>query len=110
MAWRSGRTEAATDQYERAIQLYTSQNLTHAAARVSAYIGRVMATRGQMAEAIESMERAFDVLADDPPDADLATLGEVLGTIHFFKGDAELASSRTGRALDIAEDLWLPEQ
>jgi class 3 adenylate cyclase/predicted ATPase len=109
VAWRAGRADTATAHYERAIALYDAERMTHAAARVSAYLGRVISTRGQVAEAIDRMERAFQVLEQDPPDADLATLAEVLGTIHFFTGDGERATQRIEKALDIAEGLWLPE-
>ena len=55
------------------------------------------------------MEHAFEVLSDDEPDEDLATLAAELGRLHFFKGEPELAVPRIDRAIEIAESLWLPE-
>ena len=55
------------------------------------------------------MERAFEVLAGDEPDEDLATLAAELGRLHFFKGEIDLAARRVDTAIEIAESLWLPE-
>src|SRR5262249_54504921 len=64
---------------------------------------------GLMAEAIERMERAYAVIADDEPDADLALLLVRLGANHWQVGDRDRASELTERALDIGEALLLPE-
>jgi tetratricopeptide (TPR) repeat protein len=55
------------------------------------------------------MERAFEVLSGDEPDADLATLAAELGRLHFFRGEIDLAARRIDTAIEIAESLWLPE-
>jgi len=55
------------------------------------------------------MERAFEVLSGDEPDADLATLAAELGRLHFFRGEIDLATRRIDTAIEIAESLWLPE-
>ena len=83
--------------------------MTHPAARVSARLGEVEWRTGQLDQALERMERAFEVLAGDEPDDDLATLAAELGRLHFFKGEIDLAAERIDTAIEIAESLWLPE-
>jgi predicted ATPase/class 3 adenylate cyclase len=111
MAARLGHTESANEHFERAIALYEGHERAHAAARVSARIAEVeWLSKGQIDIGVETrMERAFDVLAADPPDADLAMLALQLGRFHFFKGDTKQATLRIEVALDVAESLWLPE-
>ncbi len=108
-AWKTGRADAASQQWERSIAIYESEGRLHAAARVSASLGRVEASRGRIDQAMERMERAYAVLAGDPPDADLAMLANMLGTLHFMVGDREKAIRLNDIGLDIAEALWLPE-
>src|SRR6202011_1030901 len=111
MAFRLRHSESENANFERAIQLYESHNMTHAAARVSARIAEVKwISKGEIDIDVETrLERAFDVLIADPPDADLAMLALQLGRFHFFKGDPSRAKLRIETALDIAESLWLPE-
>jgi len=108
-AWKTGRGDAASQLWERAIEIYESEGKSHAAARVSAQVGRVESWRGHPDQALQRMERAYAVLANDPPDGDLALLADALGVRHFFMGDGEKAIRLNGKALDIAEALWLPE-
>jgi class 3 adenylate cyclase/tetratricopeptide (TPR) repeat protein len=108
-AWKTGRADAASQHWERSIAIYESEGNPHAAARVSADLGRMEATRGHIDQGLERMERAYSVLADDPPDADLAVLAESLGGLHIFVGNSERAMLLNERALDISEALWLPE-
>lgn len=108
-AWKTRRAEAASQHWERSIAIYVAEGKSHAAARVSAALGRVEASRGHIDQALERMERAYAVLADDPPDADLGMLAEGLGALHFFVGNSERAIGLTEKALDIAEALGLPD-
>jgi predicted ATPase/class 3 adenylate cyclase len=108
-AWKTGRGDAASQLWERAIHIYESEGKSHAAARVSAQVGRVESWSGHGDQALQRMERAYAVLANDPPDADLALLADALGVRNFFMGDREKATTLNGKALDIAEALWLPE-
>lgn len=55
------------------------------------------------------MEAAFAVLADDPPDEDLASLAVRLGSLLFFQNEGAKSALMVETALDIAEALWLPE-
>ena len=56
------------------------------------------------------MERAFEVLSDDEPDDDLATLAAELGRLYFFKGEsgAGCPQDRQRRSRSPSR-LWLPE-
>jgi len=109
MAMRAGENESAESLFERAVALYESVGDTHAAARASSWLAFAEQVEGRVAEAIERLERAYEVVADDAPDADLAMLLNRLGQAHWFAGHAEEAARWTEQALDIAESLRLPE-
>jgi predicted ATPase/class 3 adenylate cyclase len=108
-AWAAGRAEQAQHHFERAIELYESEGMTHPAARVSAWLGRVEWRSGKLDQALGRMERAFEIVSADEPDEDLATLAAQLGRLHFFKGEMAVAAERIDTAIEIAESLWLPE-
>jgi class 3 adenylate cyclase/tetratricopeptide (TPR) repeat protein len=110
MAWNGGRPGDAKGHYERAMALFESQGLTHPAARVSARLGEVeQLSADKFDQAVQRMERAFQVLASDEPDEDLAVLAAQLGRLHWLKGDLDLASQRIDLALAISQKLRLPE-
>ena len=108
-AWSGGDSDAAVGRYERAIEVFEAEGLTHPAARVSARLGQVMWFRGRLHEAVDRMERSFQVLSGEEPDEDLAALAAQLGRLEFFAGRTDEAEARIDRAIEIAEALWLPE-
>ena len=55
------------------------------------------------------MDRSFELLSQDEPDADLAALAAQLGRFLFFGGQSELGRQRIEAALEMAESLALPE-
>ena len=79
------------------------------AARVSARLGDAMWSQGKGGDALEMMERAYRVLADEEPNADLAELAAQLGRYSYFGGDSASGLERIDRALEIAEALDIPE-
>jgi tetratricopeptide (TPR) repeat protein len=109
MALTAGANEQAGSLFEQAIALYEATGDTHAAARASGWLAQAEQTAGRGEEAIERMERAYAVIADDKPDADLALLLARLGNAHWFAGNLEQAAEWTDRCLDLAEALQLPE-
>ena len=64
---------------------------------------------GRLDEGLERMNRSFELLSNEEPDADLATLAAQLGRFMFFGGQPVLAMQRIESALDMAESLVLPE-
>src|SRR5439155_24691697 len=108
MAWRS-RDGDAESLLRAAIEAFEEQGQSHPAARVSARLAEIESASGELAQAIERMERAFAVLASDEPDADVATLAAQLGRLYLFEGRIEEAMERVELALGIAEALDLPE-
>jgi tetratricopeptide (TPR) repeat protein len=58
---------------------------------------------------VDQMEKSFEVLSRDEPDADLAWLAAQLGRFLYFVGDTDRAAERLDRALELAESLGLPE-
>jgi tetratricopeptide (TPR) repeat protein len=76
---------------------------------VSARLAEVESEGGRLEVALERMEAAFQVLAAEEPDEDLATLAAQLGRMQLLKGEVDIAVERVEVAIDIAESLWLPE-
>ena len=109
MAINAGASERARSLYEQAIDLYEATGETHAAARTASMLASVEQVSGHLDDAIERMERAYEVIAEDEPDEDLALLLARLGSVHYFGGNPEQAAEWTERALEIAEALKLPE-
>jgi class 3 adenylate cyclase/tetratricopeptide (TPR) repeat protein len=99
----------AAEHFKRSIEIFESQGATHPAARVSARLAERMWDGGRLQEALDVMDRAFDVLATEAQDEDLAALAAQLGRFLFFAGDVPRATERIERALDMAEVLDLPE-
>ncbi|MDQ4109272.1 MAG: hypothetical protein M3138_10775, partial [Actinomycetota bacterium] len=99
----------AAEHFRRSIEIFESQGATHPAARVSARLAERMWDGGRLQEALDVMDRAFDVLATEAQDEDLAALAAQLGRFTFFAGDPERANERIEKALLIAEALDLPE-
>ncbi len=109
VAARAGRNAVAMEHLERAVELYEAEHHAHPAARALARLASVELSSGKLDHAIQRMESAYAVLADDPPDEDLGTLALRLGSQLLFKGETELAGARIEVALDIGEKLGLPE-
>jgi tetratricopeptide (TPR) repeat protein len=110
MAVLGGSADRAKAHFEDAISAFDATGATHASARVSARLGEIDYMEQRLERGIERMERAFALLADEEPDADLATLAAQLGRLHLFSGAHDLAAERLEFALGLAEKLSLPEQ
>ncbi len=109
LAFYAADYDAAARLAEESIGLYRAESETHAAARVSSRLALVERWQGHFDEAVERMERAFDVLAGDEPDEDLALLAGRLGGAYFFRGDVERALERVELAIEIGESLGAAE-
>jgi class 3 adenylate cyclase/tetratricopeptide (TPR) repeat protein len=110
VAARSLRTREARAHLEQAIADFEEIGLTHPAARVRARLGLLTWTQETDIErAIGDLEHAFEVLAGEEHDADLAMLAVTLGRPLFFVGRLDDAMARTELALEIAESLQLPD-
>jgi class 3 adenylate cyclase/tetratricopeptide (TPR) repeat protein len=109
MAKLAGRLPQALEQFEQAIRTFDAIGLTHPSARVAAAVAEIVWQDGRIAEAAERMRSAFEILADEEEDADLATLAAQLGRVLYFMGRPDEALERIELALTIAEALRLPE-
>ena len=109
MARTGARGEDAKACFERAIELYEGSDATHAAARVAARLAEVMWDLGRIEDGLERMNLSFELLSQDEPDADLASLAAQLGRFLFFGGQSDLGRQRIEAALEMAENLELPE-
>jgi class 3 adenylate cyclase/tetratricopeptide (TPR) repeat protein len=103
MAGLGSNPEATRELLERSIALYEAQGDTHAAARVSARYAQGLSFTAHRDEALERMERAFEVISTDEPDEDLAMLAAQLSRFYWYSGDLERAAERVELALDVAE-------
>ena len=108
-AYNGAQLGEAARHFEQAIALFEAADATHPAARVSARLAEILWDQGRLAQGLESMDRAFEVLSEEEPDADLAALAAQIGRFRFFHGDLELALTRIETALQLAEALSLPE-
>jgi class 3 adenylate cyclase/tetratricopeptide (TPR) repeat protein len=110
MATLGSRAPEARAHFEAAIEGFEGIGLTHPAARVRSRLGLLTwQQEGDIAKAIVYMESAFDVLAADERDADLAQLAVSLARPLFFTRRHDEAMARNELALEIAESLELPE-
>jgi class 3 adenylate cyclase/tetratricopeptide (TPR) repeat protein len=109
MARVGARGDEAKRCFELAIALFTEAGATHAAARVEARLSEVMWDLGRLEEGVERMNTAFELLAQEEADADLATLAAQLGRFMHFAGHPDVPMQRLEVALEIAENLMLPE-
>jgi predicted ATPase/class 3 adenylate cyclase len=109
MAESSGRPSVGVKLFERAISLFSAEDLPHDAARVEAKLASVLWDEGQIDTAVERMAQSFEILRNDEPDDDLAMLAAQLARFHWFTGNTEAAVEPLEFALEIAESLFLPE-
>jgi class 3 adenylate cyclase/tetratricopeptide (TPR) repeat protein len=101
--------DKAVSLFEEALRLYEDSGDTHAVARTSAWLAVTDQMSGSVERAIERMEQAYETIADDEPDADVALLLTRLGSAHYFAGHPSEATSWLERGLDVAEALRLPD-
>jgi class 3 adenylate cyclase/tetratricopeptide (TPR) repeat protein len=109
MAFRLTRMPEAIELLSRARDLFASRDHSHAAARVSAMLGNVRWHEGQIDTALEEMEEAYNVLAQDEPDEDLGALAAELARVQFFRGNGAESARWVEAALEIGEQLALPQ-
>ena len=108
LALQTGDVSAAEREFTAAIDLY-GQRDPHAAARVRARRGDVRFLQGRADQGVAEMEEAYAVLSSQAPDADLAQLAAQLGRLATMIGESEGGSEPLERAIDIAEELGLPD-
>jgi class 3 adenylate cyclase/tetratricopeptide (TPR) repeat protein len=105
-----GNAADARSHYGQAIAAYEELGLTHAAARVTAYLGiAIWHLESDIEQGIGEMNRAYVVLEGDEHDADLAMLTVQLARALYFNGHLEQAMEKNERALEMAEAFDLPD-
>ena len=109
VAFVDGLASEAESRFDQALALFEAEGDTHAAARVSARYAEAIWEHGRLTEAIARMERSFQVLSGEEPDADLAALAAQLARLHFFTGESARTAELIELALETAEALDLPE-
>jgi class 3 adenylate cyclase/tetratricopeptide (TPR) repeat protein len=109
LAVAGNELERALKLLERARELYEGAGRSHDSARAAAPLSQTLWQLGRIDEAIDVVDSALAVLADDEPDADIARLAAEAARVHHFRGDKEIARERVEQALAIAEAEVLPE-
>ena len=110
LARLAGRADSASAHFEQAVALFEDQHLPHPAALATAKLGLVTWTlAADIEHGLVEMERAFSVLAGDERDADLAMVAVQLARALYFSGRVDEAMERNELALEIAEELELPD-
>jgi len=109
MAWQGVRADEAASHFERSMALFEAQGATHPAARVSARLAEVTWHIGRLEQGMESMDRAFQILAAEEPDEDFAWLAAHASCSTLLRSSMSTAipiqalmfpaSSRPGRPL-----------
>ena len=104
MALAANDPAAAEETLRDARSRFEAAGLPHDAARATAQLGVALWELGRGEEALEVLEPALAVLAEDEPDENVAQLAAQVGRIRHFQGDDETARERIEFALGIAED------
>jgi len=108
MALSTNDAAAAAETLRDARARFEDAGLPHDAARATALLSLALWALGRGEEALELLEPALAVLAQDEPDENVAQLAAEAGRIHHFQGDDETAAERIEFALEIAEGHGFP--
>ncbi len=89
----------------QAIQLFERAGETRAAARVMGRLAMVAGWQGRADESVRLYERAYAVLAEGPPDEDLAACAAGLAGAYAFVGNKEKGREMADFAIELGEQL-----
>jgi len=103
MALSANDAAVAAETLRDARARFEDAGLPHDAARATARLSLALWALGRGEEALELLEPALAVLAQDEPDKNVAQLAAEAGRIHHFQGDDETGKQRIEFALEIAE-------
>jgi class 3 adenylate cyclase/tetratricopeptide (TPR) repeat protein len=109
LAYHAADLEESANRLGESVTLYEAEGDRHAAARVSSRLAYVERWQGRFDQAVDRMERAYEVLTGDEPDQDLALLVQRLGSLYVFRGDLDRAVERLELASKIGESLGSAE-
>jgi class 3 adenylate cyclase/tetratricopeptide (TPR) repeat protein len=109
LALRTGYVADAYAQFSRSIEIHEANGDARSAARVRARRGDVLFLQDRTHEGAAEMQAAYAVLAEAPPDADLAHLAAQLGRLLIMTGEEQRGREPLERAIDISETLGLPD-
>jgi tetratricopeptide (TPR) repeat protein len=104
-----GHLEEAATAFGESTHLYEEAGQSHPAARVQAALAEVEFRQDHLEAAVERVRRAHEVLSDDEPDRDRATVAAQLGRFLSIAGHEHEAMGFLEEALELAETLELPE-
>ena len=108
MAAAGARIEEAGAFFEDARRRFEAAGRAHAAARVSARSAESMWDLGRLRDGLTIIDEAFDLLSKAARCGSRGS-GSPDRRFAFFFGDSEVGARRIHAALEVAEDLDLPE-
>jgi class 3 adenylate cyclase/tetratricopeptide (TPR) repeat protein len=108
-AGKDGAFDEAHRFLEEAIRLLDERGERAAAARVAARRAEILRSADRVGEALELMRSAYDELIGGERNADVALVAAQLARIAYFVGERELALDAVEVALEMGEELRLPE-
>jgi len=107
MAWLLGQSDEAAATFSEAIRLFAEAHQPRRAARVEARLAEVEFARDHLDQAVERTQRAYDALAGEEPDPELAFVSAQLGRFLVLSGRRQEAAPLLEEALELAEHLQL---
>ncbi|MEK6275814.1 MAG: adenylate/guanylate cyclase domain-containing protein [Actinomycetota bacterium] len=108
MALAANDSAAAEEALRDARARFEGAGLPHDAARATAQLSLALWGLGRGEEALDLLEPALALLAQDEPNQNVAQLAAEAGRIHHFQGNDETATERIEFALEIAEGHGFP--
>ena len=109
MACIAGRTHEARELLERARAGYDTSGDEIAKALVDSKIADIDFNDGMISEAVDRMTAALEAIERAGTAADVAATSAQLGRFLVFAREYESATAHLERALELAEELHLPE-
>ena len=94
---------------EQALAIHTEHGDERASARVLARIADALFLEGRPDEAVPMLQRSYDSLDAQGPSVELAEVAAQLGRMQVLAGRDPHGTAPLERAIDLAEQLSLPE-
>jgi class 3 adenylate cyclase/tetratricopeptide (TPR) repeat protein len=104
-----GRAAAGRTLAEHALAFHTERADERASARVLARIADALFLEGRPDEAVPMLQRSYDSLDAQGPSVELAEVAAQLGRMQVLAGRDPLSPAPLERAIDLAEQLSLPD-
>jgi class 3 adenylate cyclase/tetratricopeptide (TPR) repeat protein len=109
MELRRGRFDTAAGHLEQASQELMAAGDVVGSARLEVALGDIAVAQGQLAAAVERLRSAYDLMTGQEPDEAMAVVASQLARMLALMERYGEGAPYVERALQLAEDLLLPE-